>query len=135
MLRISKLADYSCLVMSTFVDENGLPNATTIAQNLKLGLPTVRKILKLLSAAGILIASRGTLGGYRLARPLHQISLLEIVEAIDGKLGLTDCCVSRGCQISNECHGKEGWKQINEVVAQALREKNLASFIGVKGSL
>jgi FeS assembly SUF system regulator len=140
MLRISKLADYACLIMSMFIDSDlnnlnylnnlNLPNATNIAQSLKLGLPTVRKILQLLSRAGVLTASRGTLGGYQLARPLQQISLLEIVEAIDGKLGLTDCCASRDCQILNQCQNKQGWKQINEVVAQALREKKLSEFIG-----
>jgi Rrf2 family protein len=112
-----------------------LPNATTISQRIKLGLPTVRKILKLLSRAGILTASRGNLGGYQLARPLNQISLLEIVEAIDGKLGLTECCVSEDCEVFNllhHCQNKQGWRQINEVIAEALREKNLADFIGVK---
>jgi FeS assembly SUF system regulator len=135
MLRISKLADYACLIMRIFVEENltisnATPNATNIAQSIKIGLPTVRKILQLLSRAGILNASRGTSGGYQLARPVSEISLLEIVEAVDGKLGLTDCCISNNCLIISQCQSKQGWKQINDIVAQALREKSLADFVG-----
>jgi FeS assembly SUF system regulator len=130
MLRISKLADYACLIMSSFVEgELTIPNATNIAQQVNIGLPTVRKILQLLSRAGILNASRGTSGGYQLAKPVHEISLLAIVEAIDGKLGLTDCCISENCQIISKCQRQKGWKQINEIVAKALREETLENFV------
>lgn len=129
MLRISKLADYACLIMGEFSKgQANLPNATEISAALKLGLPTVRKILQLLSRAHLLMASRGVRGGYQLARSLEEISLLDIVEAIDGKLALTDCCVSTNCQIIQQCQGQSGWRQINEVVAKALREKKLVDF-------
>lgn len=129
MLRISKLADYACLIMGIFAQQNiNLPSATEISSQLKLGLPTVRKILQLLARANILTASRGVSGGYQLAKSPKDISLLEIVEAVDGKLALTDCCTSTNCQIIQQCQGQSGWRQINEVVAQALRDKKLVDF-------
>jgi Rrf2 family protein len=104
------------------------PSATQISSSLKLGLPTVRKILQLLSRAELLNASRGVSGGYQLARPMEEISLLEIVEAVDGKLALTDCCTSLNCHIIEACQGQTKWRKINDVVAQALREKKLVDF-------
>ena len=129
MLRISKLADYACLIMGTFTRSSPeLPNATQISATLKLGLPTVRKILQLLSRAHLLKASRGVAGGYQLAQSVEKISLLDIVEAVDGKVALTDCCISTDCQIMAECQGKPGWRKINDVVAQALKQTKLVDF-------
>jgi FeS assembly SUF system regulator len=129
MLRISKLADYACLIMGTFAPSSeDPPSATEIAASLKLGLPTVRKILQLLSRAELLHASRGVTGGYQLAGPIEEISLLDIVEAVDGKLALTDCCTSLDCEIIEACQGQTKWRKINDVVAQALREKKLVDF-------
>jgi len=130
MLRISKLADYACLIMA-FVAETSVPfpNATLVSASLHLGLPSVRKILQLLSHAGLLMASRGISGGYQLARPADQISLLEMIEAVDGKLALTDCCVTQKCHIIHQCQGQSGWREINQVIAEALRARKLGSLL------
>jgi FeS assembly SUF system regulator len=131
MIRISKLADYACLIMGVFArNPGGFPSATVISHQLKLGLATVRKILQILSKSGLLTASRGSTGGYQLARAASEITLLEIVEAIDGPLALTDCCSGQSCQIKAECQGQMGWRRVNEVVQRALQMQKLTDFMG-----
>ena len=79
MLRINKLADYGTVVMVYLArrDEQ-LLNARDIAHHTRLSVPTVSKLLKRLTAAGLLNSVRGVAGGYRLQRSAALISVAEI---------------------------------------------------------
>lgn len=109
------------------------PSAADIAEGTRLALPTVRKLLKQLSQAGLLNSSRGALGGYQLANHPKQISLADIIEAIDGPIALTDCCSTTDCHIIDHCHSRKHWQRINHVIKQALSHKSLAQFSGMRG--
>ena len=121
MLRISRLADYATVIMRDMaVIDSGI-SGTEIAQNTAINLPTVRKLLKQLLKAGLLVSERGINGGYQLSKPADQISLANIVEAIDGPLALTECSLPTGkCAISTHCVNKDNWHVINQVVKDAL---------------
>src|SRR3546814_21127066 len=68
--------------------------------------------------------------GYRLARPADGISLFEIVEAMEGPLGMTECSVHVGsCGIEDSCNVRANWRRINDVVADALRGVSLAQML------
>src|SRR3546814_13882156 len=72
-------------------------------------------------------AFRGSNVGYRLARPADGISLFEIVEAMEGPLGMTECSVHVGrCGIEDSCNVRANWRRINDVVADALCDVSLA---------
>jgi len=73
---------------------------------------------------------RGTHGGYRLARAPSAISLVEIVEAMEGPLGMTECSLHDGqCGIERSCGVRANWRRINDVVAAALRGVSLAEML------
>jgi FeS assembly SUF system regulator len=87
-------------------------------------------LLKPLAQAGLVEGFRGANGGYRLARPAESISLVEIVEAMEGPLGMTECSVHAGqCGIEDSCGVRANWRQINDVVADALRGVSLAQLL------
>ena len=70
MLRVTKLADYGIIVLTYFArNKEGVWNARDIAQAIKLPLPVISKVLKLLSKERLLRSQRGTKGGYSLALP------------------------------------------------------------------
>ena len=72
---------------------------------------------------------RGASGGYRLARPAARITLVDIVEALEGPLGMTECSVHAGaCGIESSCGVRANWRRINDVVADALRAITLADM-------
>ena len=72
---------------------------------------------------------RGVAGGYRLARPARDISLVEIVEAMEGALAMTECSIHDGhCGIEASCGARANWRRINDVVADALRRVTLADM-------
>ena len=131
MLRISKLSDYAIVIMSYLAEvPEQIVSATTIASDVHVGLPTVSKILKLLTSAELVASFRGTVGGYQLARSPKKITIADIVTAIDGKLAMTECCVETGlCAIDSLCSLKNNWQLINRVVLTALNGLTLQDMI------
>lgn len=130
MLRISKLADYACVIMQFMArGESDAPSAAYIAERTDIALPTVRKLLKQLSQSNLLISTRGVGGGYAMTNQPHDISLINIIEAVDGPVALTDCCTDKGCQMIKTCATKQSWRDINAVVVEALNSKSLADLL------
>lgn len=130
MLRISKLADYACVLMRQLAEYQEGLSAVEIAAKTHLHLPTVRKLLKALTKARLLNASRGVQGGYQLSKSLNNLNLLEIVEAIDGPIAMIDCAhPSKNCDISHHCPNQANWLAINRVVKDALAHMSLGNLL------
>jgi len=131
MLRVTKLTDYATVVLAALADAPiRVHSAAELAERSRLELPTVSKVLKPLAHAGLVTGFRGASGGYRLARPASQISLIEIVEAIEGPLGMTECAGEHSsCEHEPHCGVQGQWRQINDVIADTLRGMTLAQML------
>jgi Rrf2 family protein len=93
------------------------------------GVPAnyLSKILLVLNRAGLVEATRGTGGGYRLARPAAEISLQEIVDPVDNLARLEDCIMGLNeCSDGDPCAMHEWWKQVRDGYLQMLRQTSLA---------
>src|SRR5580693_3640304 len=105
MIILSKLADYGVIVASHLAAHpERQATASAVAAETRLPPATVAKLLKALAHAGVVTGTRGAAGGYRLARPAAAISVAEVVAAIDGDIGLTQCSVHVDeCAHTNYC--------------------------------
>lgn len=123
MLRVSRLTDYATVVMACLADRPGVVLSTAqIADDARLELPTVSKLLKSLAHAGLVESFRGVNGGYRLARAAAAINLAQIVEAMEGPIGMTECSIVAGqCERESHCAVRGGWRHVNSVLDDALR--------------
>ena len=130
MLRISKLTDYGTVVMTYLARENGQLHAVSeIAVEIRVAAPTVSKILKQLVHERLVVSHRGAKGGYSLARRPGQISMLEIIDALEGRVGLTECGSSPGlCTQESLCSIRTNWQRINGAVREALAGVSLAEM-------
>lgn len=130
MLRVTKLTDYASVVLTVLArSPDAVLSAAGLAERAGLEAPTVAKVLKPLAQAGLVQAFRGVNGGYRLARPPAAISLVDIIEAMEGPLAMTECSVDDGqCGIEGSCSARANWRRINDVVAEALRGVSLADM-------
>lgn len=130
MLRISKLADYGTVVMVYLVKHPELVcNARDIAAHTHLAVPTVSKLLKRLTAAGLLTSVRGVAGGYRLQRPASDISVAEIIYALEDNRGLTECSMEPNeCSLQGVCHVQGNWRLISRAIESALESVSLADL-------
>ncbi|AXA84563.1 SUF system Fe-S cluster assembly regulator [Lysobacter oculi] len=127
MLRVTKLTDYATLVMTVLAAApEAVLSAAELAERAGIELPTAAKVLKPLAQAGLVEGFRGANGGYRLARDPHEVSLADIVEAMEGPLAMTECSIHEGqCGIEDSCGVRGNWQRVNTVIAQALREVSL----------
>lgn len=130
MLRLSKLTDYGTVVMTYMAHApERVHTAREITTSVDIALPTVSKILKLLTKEGLLISYRGAKGGYRLARAPRCISVAEIIGALEGRVGLTECSTSPGlCSHEPVCAVRTNWQRINTTIMQALESVSLAEM-------
>ena len=130
MLRVSRLTDYATVVMTCIAGHPDTVLSTAqIADETHLELPTVSKLLKSLGHAGLVESFRGVNGGYRLARPASAINLAEIVEAMEGRIGMTECGTDGQCERESQCGVRGSWRQINHILDNALRGVSLADML------
>jgi FeS assembly SUF system regulator len=131
MIILSRLADYGVIVATHLaLAPERQENAASIAAATRLPLATVAKVMKALAHAGVVTATRGAAGGYRLARPASAISVAEVVAAIDGDIGLTQCSVHVDeCAHTNYCPTRPHWAAINRAVGEALAAVSLVEMI------
>ena len=135
MLRVSKLADYAVVVLVRLAADNdcvdcAVQTSPSLAASTGVPEPTVAKVLKALSMAGLVLSQRGARGGYRLQRPLESISMAEVIAAIDGPIALTACVDGSvsGCEVQRMCavHGR--WDLVNDAIRDALSRISLADM-------
>ena len=131
MLRVSKLTDYATVLMAALAElPEELASASDLAERAQIELPTVSKLLKQLAGAGLIESRRGVNGGYRLARPARDISVLDIVTAIEGPIGMTECCTESGlCDHESHCGVRVNWLRISEAIRTALQGVTLADML------
>jgi FeS assembly SUF system regulator len=131
MIILSKLADYGVIVATRLAAFPARQvTAATIASETRLPQATVAKVLKALARAGLVTAARGASGGYRLARDATAISVAEVVAAIDGDIGLTQCSVHvEECTRTSFCPTRPHWAAINRAVGEALSAVSLDAML------
>lgn len=125
MIRLSKLADYGIVLLTYFgrgPEDEAVYTARELADESRLPLPTVSKIMKALCRGGLLMSHRGVNGGYSLARPAKEISVVDIIAAIEGPIAMTECSITAPglCEFEAACPVRSNWQRINSVVVQAL---------------
>src|SRR6185437_10034997 len=138
MIVLSKLADYGVIVATHLATEPERQlTAVAVATETRLPQATVAKVLKSLAHAGIVTALRGAAGGYRLARPPGAISVAEVVAAIDGTIGMTQCAghdagrrdaATASCERESFCPTRPHWRRINLAIGAALASVSLAEM-------
>lgn len=129
MLRVGKLTDYATAVMALLAEEpRSVLSAAELAARARLELPTVAKLLKTLAQAGLVASTRGAHGGYRLSRAPQRISVADIVAAMEGPIGMTECAAGGSCDHETHCGVRGNWRRINAAIEKALREVSLADM-------
>jgi FeS assembly SUF system regulator len=131
MLRVSKLTDYATVVMTLLAERpQDVHAALALAERAHLELPTVSKLLKQLGRDGLVESFRGVNGGYRLSRAPQDISVADIVVAMEGPIGMTECGAHTGlCNHESHCGVRGNWRRISDAIETALRSVTLADML------
>jgi len=131
-LKLTQGADYAIRAMIHIASlPDGRPAMRRdIARVQKIPADFVAKILQSLVRAGLLRSSRGTGGGFSLARERERIALLEVVEAIEGPLALVACAGQEGdCDHSSFCPADAVWREVQDGIRDVLRRATLETLV------
>ena len=132
-MRLTHLADYAVVMMTAAArrEASSRLSATELAEETGVPLPTAQKLMQRLAAHGLLIGQRGSGGGYALARPVADISLADIVEAVEGPITLTQCKGSEEishCALDAHCRLKPHMGIVGAKVRGALGAVSLTEL-------
>lgn len=132
MIRMAKLTDYGLVLLTVIArnEESRLHTARDLAAESRLPLPTVSKILKLLLQNGVLESHRGIRGGYSLARRASDISIAEVVMALEGEIATTDCGTKTAgaCEIERRCPIKANQRIISQAIRETLERLSISDL-------
>jgi Rrf2 family protein len=130
-MQITRQADYAVRAVLHLARGGDTRTATsTIAEKQRIPPSFLAKIVSQLSIAGLLHTSRGARGGVTLARTPQEITLLEVIEAIDGPIQLNECVGDAGsCSFDDDCPLRPVWCEAQEDLVKRLRGTNFADMI------
>jgi Rrf2 family protein len=130
-MQITRQADYAvrAVLYLTQLGPDRRAATSQIAQEKKIPPSFLAKIVSQLSVAGLLQTSRGARGGVSLARSPEEISVLEVVEAIDGPIMLNECVSSSGvCTFGDSCLMRPLWCDAQAELVDRLRHTTFDRF-------
>ena len=131
-MQITRQADYALRAVLYLARLDGSERAatSTVAEEQHIPPSFLAKIVSQLSIAGLLHTSRGARGGVTLAREPKEITLLEVVEAIDGPIQLNECVGNDGdCTFENDCTIRSVWCETQEKLVSRLKATTFADLI------
>jgi len=131
-MQITRQADYAVRAVLYLARLGNTQRAatSTVAQEQRIPPSFLAKIISQLSIAGLLHTSRGARGGVTLAREPKDISLLEVVEAIDGPIQLNECVGETGvCTFDDDCPLRPVWCEAQDELVQRLKKTNFAQLM------
>ena len=124
-MQITRQADYAIRAVRYLakLEPNQRASTSLVAEQMKIPPSFLAKIISQLSIAGLLHTSRGARGVVTLARDPSEISILDVVEAIDGPIQLNECVGDPGsCPFSEDCLVHPIWTEVQEAMVKRLRE-------------
>ena len=131
-MRLSHLADYAVVLMTAAARRPAGErlSATELSGDTGVPLPTAQKLMGQLAASGLLTSARGASGGFALARPAAEISLADIVEAVEGPIALTMCSdgINHDCILDAHCRVKPHMGVVGNAVRGALGAVSLTEL-------
>jgi len=126
MLSMTRKTDYALVALTHLAKRGGRVSARELANRLGLPVPALMNILNQLGRAGLVVSTRGPSGGYGLAMPASEITLADLIEAVEGRVRLTLCCseegeeFSRRCDLESDCAVKEPVRKVHALLRQFL---------------
>jgi FeS assembly SUF system regulator len=131
-MRLTHLADYAVVIMTAAArrESGARLSASELAQETGVPLPTTQKLMGRLAAEGLLTSVRGASGGFALARPAEAITLVDIVEAVEGPIAMTMCAdgVNHDCALDAHCRVKPHMGVVGNAIRGALGAVSLTEL-------
>jgi Rrf2 family protein len=131
MFRLSKKADYGLIALkhlAQHADES--VSAREIAKEYRIPAELLAKILQRLARKGLVVSQQGTHGGYVLARDPSKISIVDVIEALDGPIGITPCERGSSCEQLEKCTVRDPLNAVRVKMVSILGDTSIYELAG-----
>ncbi len=131
-MQITRQADYAvrAVLYLARLGTEGRASTAQIAREQQIPTTFLAKIVSQLAGVGVVRATRGARGGVTLARSPETISLLEIVETIDGPMALNECVIEpQRCPMSSDCPVRDVWCDAQSLLVKKLAQTDFRQLI------
>jgi Rrf2 family protein len=129
MLKLSKKVDYALMALMHLAQQPGSSSTREIAVGYGMPQDLLAKILQKLTREGLVVSQQGTKGGYRLARAADAISVVHVIEIVEGPPSLTQCFTDVGaCDQFDTCNIKSPLQRLNDHVLHTLSRVTIAAM-------
>ncbi len=131
MLKLNKMTDYAVLLLVDLFEDKGQKiTVSELALRTKLAEPTISKILKQLSKSGLVTSHRGVYGGYSFDKESDDVSIANIITAIEGQMAVTSCIGhdNGDCSLESNCRVSNNWNIVNDAIYNALNNIKLTDM-------
>jgi Rrf2 family protein len=131
MFRLSKKADYGLIALKHLArhTEESV-SAREIAKEYRIPAELLAKILQRLARKGLVLSQQGTHGGYVLARDPSQISIVDVIEALDGPIGITPCERGSSCEQLELCSVRDPLMMVRAKMVRILGDTSIYELAG-----
>ena len=131
MFSLSKKADYGLIALKHLARHtNESVSAREIATEYRIPAELLAKILQRLARKGLVVSQQGTHGGYVLARDPSKISIVDVVEALDGPIGITPCERGSSCEQIDRCSVKDPLMAVRAKMVRILGDTSIYELAG-----
>jgi FeS assembly SUF system regulator len=134
VIKLGKLTDYAIVVLTQLSQEGEgtAKSAPQLSEQTGIPEPTVSKVLKTLAREKLVESTRGAAGGYRLAKRAQDLSLCDIIEAVEGPIAIASCVdkAEEHCSAESRCPSRGKWNPVNHAIRSALQELKLSDMGG-----
>ncbi|MBL4694842.1 Rrf2 family transcriptional regulator [Candidatus Gracilibacteria bacterium] len=128
-LHLTQKVDYAIILLASLAVKKELRSVKNIAEEKRLSFSFLQKVARELQLSGFIKAERGKNGGYRLCQTPEEISLKEIIEALEGPIAVVPCLKSSECSYEAYCTIRPGFKKLNEQIKTHFDQTSLANFL------
>ncbi len=131
MIKISRQVDYALQLIFALhkAKMSGPLSLKKFSTESTISFLFMQKIARELRSAGLIHSRKGKLGGYTLVKDLDALSLLEVVQAVDGPLGVTACSRGADCEREMHCLMKQGMEKINHQLVLYLQNQKVSELV------
>jgi len=131
MIKVNQKIRYGFRAMIFIARKNKTISVKKIAESEEIPHAYLEQIIQELKKAGLVKSQRGSVGGFSLAKPADQISLGDIVNALENNICLVDCLsgCQECCDLESNCLAKKGWQEIQQSLINSLSKINLKKLL------
>jgi len=129
---LSKRTDYGMRILYELaVEPARYHSARALSDRHRVPEAFLRKILQDLRGAGIVVAQKGRTGGYRLAKAPEEISVSQVLAALEGPVPKLACILGEDCEIDEDCPTAPLWRYLEQRIREELSRLSLADVVAM----